>query len=300
MPRNINPVPQYLRLGLPVEKGRMFYFKAGTREPLDTFKDAAETPSKKNEHPVRLTPNGELPNVFFTGTAKQVLTTADGLHVFERDPVGGENQLGDFALYDNTVVYDLNDKVEALDGKFYISLSNVNQGNDPITVNSKWSEIRFLGVYNAAQSYSIGEVVQESDGSLWRSIVALNLGNTPSSSSTKWLPAVLGVDIPEVIALEIRTTTVIQHTGGGVLSALRVNQLQDAGAYVLPLASAINDGQILTVELPVTFAAFQPTVARSGSDTITDDGGTDTDVLFDTGTSVSVDFMSDGVSDWSI
>ncbi|MCK5609384.1 hypothetical protein KAR91_46355 [Candidatus Pacearchaeota archaeon] len=295
MPRNINPVPEYN------SGDQIFYFKSGTNSPKDTFADSLETPALKNAHPVIILADGSLPNVFFSGTARQVRKDSAGQQIWVRDPVGGENISGQWELYDSLIVYGVNEIVLGSDGKFYISLADGNQGNDPTTPSpSKWSEIRFIGVYNASESYSLGDVVQETDGALWASQVNSNLGNTPSTDSgTNWIPAVTGIKIAEVATLETRTTTVIPQTGGGALTALRDNQLRDANTYTLPLAASILVNQTITISLPDEFSASQPTVQRGGSDTITDVSGTDTSILFDAG-SISITLTSDGVSDWSL
>jgi len=88
-------------------------------------------------------------------------------------------------------------------------------------------------------------------------------------------------------------------TGGGNLTAYAINELQDGSTYTLPAADSVVPNGWLLVELADEYSAFTPTVQRAGADTITDSGGTDTAVLFDGG-SVSVRFISDGISDWRI
>ncbi len=294
MPRNINPVPEY------ISGDQIFYFKSGTNSAKDTFADSLETPALKNAHPVIILADGSLPNVFFSGTARQVRKDSAGQQIWVRDPVGGENISGQWELYDNLIVYGVNEIALGSDGAFYISLAAANQGNDPVTPSpSKWSEIRFIGVYNASESYSLGNVVQESDGALWASQVNSNLGNTPSTDSgTNWIPAVTGAKIAEIITLETRTTTVIPQTGASTLSALRINEVQDAGPFVLPLAASVLVNQTIQIDFPDEFAAFIPVVNRGGSDTITNNAGTDTSITFSSPTSITL--TSDGVSDWRI
>ena len=189
MSRSINPVPQYFdNSGNIIGNGLMFFFKSGTNAALDTFADSELT--IKNTHPVVLDGAGRLPPVFFDGSSKQVLKDSDGVQIFERDPVGADNVTGSFSLYSSVTLYDVNDIVEGSDGKFYISLVNSNQGSDPVTPSpTKWSEIRFIGVYNASETYAIGDVVQEATGLMFRSIINDNLANTPGTDDgTKWLP----------------------------------------------------------------------------------------------------------------
>jgi len=239
---------------------------------------------------------GRCPNIFFAGSAKVILEDALASQIFERDPVGADNLTGNFAPYDNFIVYNINDTVEGSDGEFYISLVSGNQGNDPTTPSpSKWSKIRFIGVYNAFESYASGDVVQEDDGTLWRSLINANISNTPSTDAgTNWLPAIDGSKIPA----QINNLTVIPQLGGGTLTALRINELQDGSTYDLPAASSILVNQIITIDLPSTFGLFEPVVNADGSDTITDIGGSDTSITFLGPTQISL--TSDGVSVWRL
>ena len=306
MSRFTNPVPQYLDgAGNPLVNAKLTFFASGTSTEIITYADELET--IPNANPILLGSDARVPNAWYSGSARVVLTADDlttgqcGVQIWDRDPVGGENEAGDFSLWVTTIDYDLNDIVEGSDNKFYKSLSNANQGNDPTLSPSEWEQINFLGVYNANKSYSIGDVSQTTNGNLWASQTNLNASNDPTADNgTNWLPAVSGVNIAEVEALETRTTTVVVQTGGGALSALRVNELQDTDTYTLPLASDVLAGQFINVELPDEFKSFEPIVSRSGSDTISYSGGTDTSITFDGGFSVSLRLTSDGVSDWRI
>ena len=294
--RSVNPVPQPQdSAGDTLVDAKMFYFESGTNVPLTTFADSLLTIA--NSHPVLLDAAGRLPNVFFEGSAKQRLTAtilgvADAL-VWERDPVGSEASTGEFALWNPLIIYDIPDIAKGSDAAFYISIANANQGNDPTTPSpTKWSEIRFIGVYNASESYSIGDVIQETTGLLWKSVVNSNVGNTPNTDSgTNWLPAV------DAVSILTDTNTVIPHTGGGALTALRINELRDDNSgYTLPLANSVSANQIITINLPTRYATGA-IVTRSGSDTI--EGLTsDTSITFSGATSITL--TSDGSSEWTL
>jgi len=302
MPRFINPVPGF---SYP-PYGKLYFYKSGTNSPLTTYKDDLETIA--NTNPVELDALGRVPNTFYTGKARVVLQDADSQQVWERDPVGGEGALGDFEVYDETVVYDKDDIAKTALGVFYISLQDTNQGNDPTltpNANSFWMEIRFIDVYNSQKPYSTGDIAQSNDGYLWRSLVDANLANEPTTDGgTNWLPALNGSKLPEVTALESLTdnlVTVIPHTGGGALSALRINELRDGNAgYTLPLANSVSANQTIQIDLPDAYRASQPVVTRSGSDTISYSGGTDTSITFNSGVSISLTLTSDGISDWGV
>lgn len=278
--------------------GYLLFFKSGTNTTLVTYKDELE--SIPNTTVVNVLANGNVENVFYSGTAKVKYFDEFDQQYAERDPVGGEKQLGDFSEWDAQVSYDINDIVEGSDGEFYKSLSSGNIGNDPTLTPTQWEQIRFTGTWNANINYVTGDVVRAVTGNLWKSQQS-QAGNDPETDDgTNWLPAIDSSKTPEIITLEARTTTVIPQTVSGTLTALRVNELQDGGSFGLPLASSALVNQTITITQPDEFVSFEPVVTRSGSDTITDSGGTDTSITFDNSQSVEIILTSDGVSDWRL
>jgi hypothetical protein len=198
--RYINPASQYFdNSGNVLSGGTIDFYQSGTNTRLNTYADS--TFDTLNTNPVVLDAAGRIPNVFYEGSAKVVIRSAaadcnsTGTLISEDDPVGGEQTTGELAFWESIVTYSLNSIVQGSDNKFYISLQAANINHDPTTpAPTWWSEIRFLGVYNASKSYSIGDVVQDSTGALWASQSASNLANTPSSDSgTNWLPAINGL-----------------------------------------------------------------------------------------------------------
>jgi len=309
MARSINPLPQYIQDGKPVSGGKMFFFAVGTTTPKNTFNDPGL--NNLNTHPVLLDAQGRVPKIFFNGEARQVLTDQNDVEIFDTEPVGSSLTTGAFTTWDGTITYAENAIVEGSDQKFYISIVPNNLGNDPTTPSpSEWSEIRFIGFYNAAENYDTGDVVQTADGFLWASQVGSNIGNDPSTDTgTNWLPAVNGAKIPEVTAntlaittnntiLTDRTTTSIPQTGATTLTALRVNELQDSTTFLLPLANSVLVNQWIIIDLPDTFQTQAPVVAIQGSDTITDRLGSDTTITFAGPTRIIL--FSDGVSVWRL
>lgn len=179
--------------------GSLRFFKSGLSSPLITYQDELET--TQNPLSVPVLPNGNIGNVFFSGSARVIYLDEFDQQYAERDPVGGEKELGDFTLWDAVVTYDKNDIVEGSDGKFYISLLDANIGNNPTTSATTWSEIRFIGVWNTNIIYSIGDVVQSATGNLWKAQTAA-AGNDPETDDgTNWLPAIDGTKLPEIIKL---------------------------------------------------------------------------------------------------
>jgi len=274
--------------------GSLRFFKSGTNSTLVTYKDELETPGLENPVIVPVLANGNIQNVFFSGSAKVIYLDEFGVQYAERDPVGGDRELGDFSLWDAAVTYDINDIVETSDGKFYQSLSNGNVGNDPTLTPTSWKEIRFIEMWNENVIYAVGKVVQTADGNLWKAVVS-TVGNDPSTDSgSNWLPA---VDLPNVLN---DTNTVIPQTVSGTLTALRVNELQDGGAFNMPLASSVSANQVIIITQPDEFVSFVPVVTISGVDTITDSTGTDSSITFNNTQSVEITLTSDGVSNWGL
>lgn len=185
MGRNVNPTPQFFdSAGDPLISGKMYYFESGTNTPKATFADINLT--IQNTHPVILTADGRLPNVFFEGTARQKLTDNDDVQIWDKDPVGGQNIGGDFEAWSPQVIYNVNDIVEGSDGKFYLSFTNGNENNDPITSPGFWQQIEFINIWNTNVDYPIGTTVKASDNNFYKGLVTPNAGNDPISSPTEW------------------------------------------------------------------------------------------------------------------
>lgn len=193
MPRLINPVPKFK------PNSSLYFFKSGTNSQLTTFADISET--IPNTHPVLTDAEGYAPNIFFSGSARFLAFDQYGVQYIERDPIGGELELGAFTAWDSQIVYDKNDIIES-SGKFYQSFSSANQGNDPSASPSDWFEVRFLGVYNSSAAYNVGDVVQTSNGFLYRSLEASNTNNDPETTPASWLPAFDAQSVPEIQKLD--------------------------------------------------------------------------------------------------
>ena len=183
MARFENPVPQFGDDALdPLVSGKLYFYDSGSNNPKTNYADV--NLSIANSNPVILSGSGRLPNVFFDGTAKVRLTDSDDVQYWERDPVGGGAE-GAFSDWDALTSYGLHDIVEGSDNNFYLSLSTNNQGSDPVSSPTNWSQIKFVGVYNVNEVYDLHDVAQGSDGLLYISQANSNQGN-PTTDSTKW------------------------------------------------------------------------------------------------------------------
>jgi len=86
MARYSDPTPQYLDIaGNPLALGSLYFYESNTAIDKITYADEAQT--IPNANPLELSGGGYTPNCFFEGKAKAVLRTAEGVQVWERDPV---------------------------------------------------------------------------------------------------------------------------------------------------------------------------------------------------------------------
>jgi len=203
------------------------FFKSGTNSQLITYKDQFEEIT--NEADVKADSFGNLPNIFFSGSAKVLFFDEFDQQYASRDPVGGEKELGSFVLWDSVVTYDKNNIATGSDGKFYISLSNGNIGNDPVADETKWKEWPPITRWNTNVTPVIGDVVQSVTGNLWKALTA-TAGNDPETDDgTNWIPAIDGAKIPEVAALEALNSWDIPETADFTAVASESRQI-DASA----------------------------------------------------------------------
>lgn len=222
MSRNVNPRPQFFdSAGDPLGLGKMYYFDSGTDTAKVTYADVNQTIA--NTHPVLLTADGRLPNVFFSGSARQKLTDSDDVQLWDVDPVGADDIGSNFDDWNPLIIYDANDIVQGSDDKFYISINAGNQNNDPTTTPSEWAEIEFVNVWNVNVTYQIGNTVKGSDNLFYNSLTANNLGNDPVGDVVNWGPPFVGVG------------SVVAGTGITV----------DATDPNNPIVAAINNGNVV-------------------------------------------------------
>lgn len=187
--------------GNPLISGKIFVFESGTTTPKDTFSDINLT--KLNTNPIILTAAGRQPNVFFSGSIKAVLTESDETQIQVMDPIGGEGLEGSFSDWNSLTIYNIPDIVVA-DDKFYISITDGNQNNDPTTDLTNWTEIKFTRVWNTNETYPLNALVQASNGSLYKSTIDNNTANDPLTDAVNWTSAV-AVSIPAVVRSASKT-----------------------------------------------------------------------------------------------
>lgn len=142
MARFINPTTQYLdAAGNPLAFGLLYFFDSGTNDDKKTFKDINET--IENTQPLVLTGDGRVPNCFYSGSAKVILTDADDVQFWERDPVFTAQSSSFGAAWDAITIYSKNDAV-TLNDLLYVSLIDANQNNNPSSSPGEWELSQFI------------------------------------------------------------------------------------------------------------------------------------------------------------
>ncbi|PHS61792.1 MAG: hypothetical protein COB09_17140 [Thalassobium sp.] len=183
--RYLNPRPQYFdSSGNVVADGKLSFFDSGTTDPKNTFSDINE--DNANTNPVILSADGRVGNVFYSGTARVILTDSADNQIFNIDNVGQSGSGSVFAVWNNAVEYGLDDIVQGSDRLYYRSLINGNIGTDPTSSAVQWEVLNFIRVWNINVTYTTGNIVQDDAGNLYKSLTGVNLGNDPTSSPTEW------------------------------------------------------------------------------------------------------------------
>ncbi len=184
MARTVNPTPQFFdSAGDPLVNGKLYFYMSGTSTDLTTYADVNLT--IPNTQPLVLTADGRIPNAFFSGLARVVLTDKDDVQIWDRDPVGEGAIAGSIANWSSIVTYDNSDIVRGSDDSLYQSIQNGNINKDPVSNSDYWAEIRFVNVWNSFVTYSIDDIAQRG-GFFYRSKTNDNMGNDPDGDTVNW------------------------------------------------------------------------------------------------------------------
>lgn len=196
MGRYIDPRSQYFDdAGDPLIAGKVFIKNSGSAEDKDLFFDSAHKQPAPN--PVTLSASGRMPNTFFSGSAKAILTNSNGMgqgnQFWEVDPIFSTSSgQGGFEDWNSKTVWNHPDVVVGSDDRFYMSITNGNEDNDPTTDDVSWEEVEFTSIWNPNIDYSLTprpDTVKASDGNFYKNLLEGNSGNDPVSSDT-WTAAV--------------------------------------------------------------------------------------------------------------
>jgi len=253
MPRSVNPRPQFFdSSGDPLVSGLMYFYEPGTTTDKTTYADV--NLSIANSNPVVLSADGRLPNVWFDGSARQVLRDSAGTLIWDIDPVGGNNITGPLSEWSPDVTYGMFDIVITSDGKLWRSLIDANTDNAPASSASSWEQLEFITIWNTNVTYALNATVKASNGLFYKSLANGNLGNNPISDAVNWGPIV------DVLVLGL--------ADGGTISgaspvAISTKYLCDftASAYTITLPAAPTAGDAI---LLTKFGTFAMTLGLNG------------------------------------
>ena len=188
----INPYQKYwLTDGVtPNGAGTLTFYENGTTTPINIFSDPQLTVAQTN--PYTLDAGGRIAaDVYFAGTASVLVKDSSGATIRTDDDQICVITDVPFSAWNSDTSYSIGDITRGSNGNYYISITNNNLNNDPISSATNWSQIVLRGIYNANETYAAGDVVQDSTGDLWKSLQAANTGNTPASSPTYWRKGVV-------------------------------------------------------------------------------------------------------------
>jgi hypothetical protein len=169
--------------GDPLVNGKIYFYESGTTTLKPTYADVNYTIA--NTNPVILTAAGRLPNVFFAGSAKAILATSAGTQIQVRDPVGDTTSAFGNAWV-SSKSYSANSVVQGSDGEFYVSLTNGNVNNNPVSTTGSWTFL-YSVEWSAGTTYKEGSVVTY-ESIVYQSLQNANLNQNPSTVAAYWTP----------------------------------------------------------------------------------------------------------------
>lgn len=239
MPRYINPQVQYFTdLGLPLTGGKLFFYEPSTLIAKNTYSDSAL--SIPNTNPIVLSTGGSpVVDIWLNGVYRVILKDSSDNVIWDKDPVGGDSS--DRLAYQSWVAgisYNIGDIVTGSNDRYYVSITEPNLNNNPVSSSVNWTEHRLMRVYNANESYAVGVIVQDASGFLWRCI-APAAGSTPVLGSAFWSPALPGYS--EINALLYP----VSLAGPANLAKNKWHRLTTATMHTLPLLSSTVAGEIV-------------------------------------------------------
>ena len=278
MPRYTPPSHEDERLAL----GSLEFYESGTSTLKTIYSDSSETTPIAN--PVTLGANGEEPSIFYSGSARVIGKNSAGVQVFDRDPVGGEPELGNFSLWDSNVLYGVNDLIRASNGEYYRSLQASNQDNDPTInpgTNAFWQNIKFIPISNTAVATQPIEI--DGSGVAQFDVRPAFNGNTPLDTGNH----VDGTDYYSPTSPNIYSTF-----NGSSSTTLNPAPYRDFSALLgvnqtITLPSGASDGDVVVIHKKETGGTV--TINRAGSDVMwLPDGTSTTSNTMPSGSSFSV------------
>ena len=195
MARFINPIPQYtLSNGDIAAGGTLTFYESGTDTLLIIYADINESIPIAN--PITLGSRGEVPNIFFSSSARCVFNDSNDNQIFDVDPVNSSIASGEFEIWNSNIIYTQSNIVFGSNGNIYISLIVENQGNNPILNagnNQFWAQLILPEAWNSQVIYTPNEFAIE-NGIIFRSLISNNTGNQPSlDNGSQWKSIANGI-----------------------------------------------------------------------------------------------------------
>jgi len=231
--------------GKPIVGAKKFLFNVGTTVKKTIYSDADLTIARDN--PVLSDGDGRFPQFYLDGLYDEIQqdnsgteTGYDGVTIWGPLQVG-EVPEGPLELWETDQTYNIPDIVLGSDDNYYRSLTDTNQGNNPVSSPGSWEQLQFGRVWNTNVTYAKGDAVYASDGYSYISIVASNSANNPISSPTQWRP----------------NANVMQSSiAAGTVDAI-------TATFPIPF-TALNDQTVVTVRASGANATTTPTFAPDG------------------------------------
>ena len=247
-----NPRMQALNGVASLPGAKLEFFATGTTTNKDTFSDIGLVAGNENSNPVIANGVGIFAGIFAEDFSefKATLRDKNDRLIWEQDPVSGTTTAGQFQTWITSVTYDADSYVQGSDGFFYKSITSPNQGNNPTTTPTAWSQIDLVVVWNINQTYGIGDRVKGSDNKSYTSLTAGNLANDPiSGDGTNWERALT------------RTTKNLLLNGDGVIYQRTSGVSQNDSTYIQDRWVLLSDGNDIVI--PTSQTSDLPVSARS-------------------------------------
>ena len=308
MSRFINPIPQFmLSNGDVASSGTLTFYEYNTDVLLTIYGDENLTTTITN--PVTLGDRGEVPNIFFSETARVVFRDSEGNQIFDVQPLatGGDGS-GGISGWDANTTYSQFEIVYASDGEYYVSNVNDNTTNDPTDTTDDsgfWTRLEFIRHWNAQESYQVNDVVFRS-GKLYVGQSSDNLNNIPTTDlGTNWRDITDALLSPyDNTASGLASTNVKQALDelvvdlGGINSATTYRGQLDvsAGDSALPLSPSNGDLYIISTGGTITVSSNggspTPTPVTTGQAIVYNSTAAQWDLLTGTDDAVNINYSN--------
>lgn len=95
-------------VGLPEAGSKLYFYESGTTTLATTYSDSAQT--IPNPNPVIMDAEGRMPDIFFSGQLKGVLTDADDVMIETRDPLGQQSSVGGIGNLNDTQISNVSNE----------------------------------------------------------------------------------------------------------------------------------------------------------------------------------------------